>query len=497
MLDVQRARELIEAFDGRRVAVVGDVYLDEYVHCRPLGISPEMPVLRAVEERGDRALGAAGNTAANLRALGAEVLLAAVVGDDDAAGRIFGMAEGAGIDCSALVRDPARRTGVFSRIVLHGATGTGHHQIRVDREITAPPVRAACDALRDAIEAWLPEQAAIVVADYDETRGRHGLFGRPLFDELRSLAGRRHALVVATSRRHPDALRGAAHLFVNRAEAERLGLRAEDDPQAFAARLREQGGHDVVTLTLGSEGVVVSGPDGTYALGTIPGRVVDPCGAGDALLSATALARLAGGTLREASELGIHAAALAVSHAGTRAISGAELAAQVRFRGAGGGKLHDPGSLAGILDGLRESRKIVFANGFFDLFHSGHVELLRQARKLGDLLVVALNSDRSTRENKGEGRPVLDERERVDILASLEFVDFVTVFDELTPINVIRHVRPHLIVKGGNYRPEEVVGKDLVESYGGRVVVIPYAGRTTTEKLIRSIRDASDGTRPG
>ncbi len=496
MLDMQRARELIEAFGSRRVAVVGDVYLDEYVHCRPLGVSPEMPVLRAVEQRVDRMLGAAGNIAANLRALGADVLLAAVVGDDDAARTIRRLAEGLGVDCSALVCDPARRTGVFSRVVLHGGSGPGHHQIRVDREYTAPPDRAACDALRDAVGAWLPERGALVVADYDETGERHGLVGRSLLDDLRALARHRGAPVFATSRRHPKLLHGVAHLFVNRVEAERLGLRAGDEPQAFATRLREQGDHDVVTLTLGADGVVAAGPDGAFALEAVPGRVVDPCGAGDALLSATALGRLAGGTLREASELGVHAAALAVSHAGTRAISGPELAVQVRFRGAGGGKLHDPGSLAGILDGLRESRKIVFTNGFFDLFHSGHVELLRQARKLGDLLVVALNSDRSTRENKGEGRPVLDERERVDILAALEFVDFVTVFDELTPINVIRHVRPHLIVKGGNYRPDEVVGKDLVESYGGRVVVSPYAGRMTTEKLIRSIRNASDGTRP-
>ncbi|RMF75285.1 MAG: bifunctional heptose 7-phosphate kinase/heptose 1-phosphate adenyltransferase [Acidobacteria bacterium] len=455
-----------------------------------------MPVLRAVEERVEHALGAAGNVAASLAALGAQVALAAVVGADDAGRRIAELAGAARLDVDSLVTDPDRRTGVFSRIVLHGATGAGHHQIRVDREVGAAPSAAVRASLEQAVDARLDGADAVVLADYDETARRLGVLAPDLAGALVERARRRGIPVVATSRRHPEQFAGAEHLFVNREEARRLGLPAEQGAGALARRLAAEGRHGLVTITLGGEGAVTGTADGVHEIPALPVRVVDPCGAGDALLAATTLARLAGADPDEATRLGVHAAALAVGFVGTRPVTAPELVNLVRFGGAGAGKLHDPESLGRILDGLRGSHRIVFTNGFFDLFHSGHVELLRQARALGDLLVVALNSDRSTRENKGEGRPVLGERERVEIISSLEFVDYVTVFDELTPINVIRRLRPHLIVKGGSYRPEEVVGKDLVESRGGRVVVIPYAGRVTTEKLIRSIKAASDGTRP-
>ncbi|MBI5369335.1 MAG: adenylyltransferase/cytidyltransferase family protein, partial [Planctomycetes bacterium] len=152
-------------------------------------------------------------------------------------------------------------------------------------------------------------------------------------------------------------------------------------------------------------------------------------------------------------------------------------------------------ALADLLAHTRAGRRVVLANGFFDLFHAGHVVLLAEAKKLGELLVVAINSDRSTRQNKGPGRPFLSEGERIQILSALECVDHVVVFDDFTPINLIRELRPDVLVKGGNYDADHVVGRDLVESWGGRVVVLPLHGTTTTSTLIRALQQASDGTR--
>lgn len=476
------------------IVVVGDLYLDEYLFGRAIGVSPEKPVLRVVETRREHALGAAGNVAAGLRALGARVSALGVLGDDEEGARVRGLLERSGVDASGVLAFARRRTGTFTRVVVEGADELEHHEVRLDRESGRALEAQERKRLLRAAEERLTGADALFLADYDESRERTGVLGGEVLDALVAVA-RRHGLpVAASSRLRAAELPAIETLFVNRAEAVHLGVTTEplEDAARSAASARRL--HDLV-VTLGGEGAVVAGPDEALRVDPFPAEVADTCGAGDSFAAAFLLARLGGGDRAAAGRAGAAAASVVVGRRGTSTVSAEELREVLRFDGRGGGKLLAREELCARLEGLRRQRTIVFTNGCFDLFHAGHVELLRQARACGDLLVVGLNSDRSTRENKGEGRPLLGEADRVAILASLSAVDYVTVFDELTPISLIRAVQPDVLVKGGSYRPGEVVGKDLVEARGGRVVVIPQVGQLSTTRLIQAIKEASDGTR--
>lgn len=494
-LSAESERPAVESWRGRRVVVLGDLYLDEYVYGTALDISPEMPVLRVVESRTTHALGAAANVAANLRAMGAEVEVVGTLGTDPHGDRIVELLEELDIGSAGVLRAAERRTGAFTRVVVEGGDGLEHHQLRLDRESRDPIEDDRRDELLARLGAALEGAEALFVADYDETAARTGVVTPSLVRAALPLARRYGALVAGMSRRHVAELVGLDCVFVNAAEARDLGVDASRELVAGALDAVRRSQLGALVVTLGERGAVVVADGEDHRVDAGSTNVVDTCGAGDSFASGFVLSRLAGADLRAAAGVGRAASAIAVRRRGTYAVTAAELDSELRYGGHGGTKLLDRHDLRERIGAHRGQRTIVFTNGFFDLFHSGHVELLRQARTMGDILVVGINSDRSTRENKGEGRPLLSERDRIDILASLEFVDHVTVFDELTPINAIRALRPDVIVKGGNYRPEEVVGKDIVESYGGRVVVIPYVGTLSTTHLIRAIKDASDGTR--
>ncbi len=474
-------------FRRLHVAVVGDFYLDEYVTCHPIGISPEMPVLRTTEGARTLAPGCAGNVAANLAALGAKVTCFGAVGQDAHGDAFLELLQAHGLDVSGMIRRDDSRTGVFTRIVLAGGDGSSQHLVRIDNE---PATMTA--AQRKSLSSTLLERQgefdAIFVSDYDETGEDRGIAGPQLAHALRQGVTIDRPRLVGSSRLRPEMFNGFDMLFANREEAARLGAGSMTD-------LRQEHALDLLCTTAGAEGATVTDEAGSVVSPSLTRDLVDPCGAGDAFASAFLLSSLSGLANVPAAAVANTAAAIAVSRPGTVVVTQEDLMGELRFHGAGGGKLVLLDALVEHLESRRARKKIVFTNGYFDLFHSGHVHLLREARALGDMLVVGINSDRSARENKGEGRPVLDETERIQILASLEQVDFVVVFEELTPINVIRRVLPHVLVKGGNYAPEDVVGREVVEAAGGTVRVIPYQGDVSTTNLIRSIKKASDGTR--
>jgi D-beta-D-heptose 7-phosphate kinase/D-beta-D-heptose 1-phosphate adenosyltransferase len=493
-VDPRRLLELIEAFPRSPVGVVGDFYLDEYIHGSTMGISPEMPVLRIVEQGARHVAGAAGNVAANLAALGAPVAAFGVLGADANGDRLVAELDERGVRVHDLVRDPSRVTGTFTRIIARVAGGGDHHLLRLDRDNPRPPSPATLDDLAARVAARLGELRALYLADYDETDGRAGVLSPAFVARVMGAARARGVVVAGSSRRHVVELAGVDHLFCNLTEARGLGLPSEDQLEAWAAVARRQYGLQCLCVTLGDAGLLCSAADEVFRVSALPTLAIDTCGAGDSLAAAFVLAVLAGASPREAAAVGTRAASIVVQKPGTVPIAAGDLARPLD-PGAGSSKVRTREELVELVSALRGSRKIVFTNGCFDLFHAGHIALLRAARSCGDLLVVGINSDRSTRANKGEGRPVLPEEDRVQILSALECVDHVVVFDELTPIRLIRDVAPDVLVKGGDYTVDEVIGKDLVEATGGRVVVIPYESRWTTRSLIRSVKAASDGTR--
>jgi D-beta-D-heptose 7-phosphate kinase/D-beta-D-heptose 1-phosphate adenosyltransferase len=494
-MDEDRAKMLIRKFADLHVFVLGDYYLDEYVQCQMLGISPEMPVPRMLEVSRLYAPGAAGNVAANFAALGAKVSAFGILGNDAYGERLKTELQRSAVDTSYLLTDHDRITGTFSRVTVPQVRGTPHHYLRIDRENSSLPSSARIGELTEQLVSNAGKASVIFVADYDETATGCGLISKDLLDSVRNAACRCGALLCGISRRHLGLFKGFDCVLCNRTEAMEMGYSGDLENIGLSVLRDLEVGSFCITLA--EEGAILFSSKAVVESKSVPSKLVDPCGAGDCFAAVTALSLCTGAPPDEALDLANYAASLAVRKSGTAAISASELLNELRsVDGTADTKLVIPSELAPLLNQMRAEKKIVFTNGYFDILHSGHIRFLREARRFGDLLVVGINSDRSTYMNKGDGRPVLCEADRIELLTSLECVDYVTVFDELTPINLIRQLQPDVLVKGGNYRVDEVVGKDIVESYHGKIFVVPYQGSVTTRTLIQSIKTASDGTRP-
>ena len=498
-LSPARTQEIIARFADRHVLVAGDFFLDEYVYARVSGVSPEMPVLRLCEEHREYRAGAAGNLAANFASLGARVSAFGVIGDDESGSILVRQLKSAGVETDGLIADGTRRTPTLTRILdqptsVHAARMPRHH-LRLDRENQAPVSDSTLRRLAGSLADRLSGAESLFLSDYDEHPARTGVLAPFFIRRVLDDARRAGVLCCGTSRHHPEDLQGLDYLLSNEVEAGRLGLKSRENLEAFAQdtlrRMQMRG----LCITLGKDGAFCYSDGRAFRASAPVAEVVDPCGAGDTFAAAFVLSLLSGASVTDAVGLGVQAGSLAVGKPGTEPVKAAELTHESRYAGRGGRKLVEREELVEILERIRPHRKIVFTNGYFDLFHSGHVQLLTRAREFGDILVVGINSDRSTAANKGAGRPVLSETHRIEILAALECVDYIVVFDELTPINLLRRLRPDVLVKGGNYSPEQVVGKDIVESAGGAVRVVGYFGDLTTTGLIRSVKSASDGTR--
>jgi D-beta-D-heptose 7-phosphate kinase/D-beta-D-heptose 1-phosphate adenosyltransferase len=451
-----------------RLAIVGDLILDEYLLGTPERISPEAPVPVTRVESKDYCLGGAANVAANARALGAQVSLFGVVGKDAQGEILLGMLEEMGVFGQGVLVDLHRFTTLKSRVV---ALPTRQQLIRLDRE----EVRGLSPEQREELVARVRDLGpfhAILVSDYSK-----GVVVPGIVEKLkRDLPG--VSLLVDPKGQDFSLYKGADLVKPNRKEA--LALAPSID--GGAGEIFSLVGCDWVLVTLGKEGMVLFSKDGGEQLFPAQAReVYDVTGAGDTVLAALGVFMGEGMAVEEAVGMANVAAGLAVEKVGTAAVTREEVERAL----VGKGKTFSPKVLKGILDSLKaRGKRVVFTNGCFDLLHPGHLDLLRRARREGDVLVVAINSDESVRRLKGPGRPVFSQDERAALLAGLEFVDFVTVFEEDTPYEAISLLRPHVLAKGKDYRLEEVVGRDLVE----QVVLVPLKEGYSTTRLMERIR---------
>jgi D-beta-D-heptose 7-phosphate kinase/D-beta-D-heptose 1-phosphate adenosyltransferase len=357
----------------------------------------------------------------------------------------------------------------------------GQHLLRLDEEDRRPLSPSARQALLGSLAAVLPECSVVAVSDYAK-----GVVDESLTGEIARLAGGKPVVV------DPKAVdlaryRGCTLITPNAQEA-RLATGCEVDEEGglreAAARIHARSGAAAVLVTRGERGMALSLAGGFHLIPTRAREVFDVTGAGDTVLAYLALALGAGADVLEAASLANLAAGAKVGKVGTSPVGPAEVAAHEEEAGATG-KVVDLEQAAARVAHLRSlGRRVVLTNGCFDLLHAGHVHLLERARALGDVLVVALNSDESVRRLKGEGRPVVRASDRVRVLAALASVGLVLVFEEDTPLEVIRLLRPDVLVKGGDYSRDTIVGADLVESWGGEVATVPLVeGRSTTGLL--------------
>lgn len=478
--DLARA---IERFPQTNILCAGDVMLDHYVYGEVERISPEapIPVLRVTREA--RSLGGAGNVLRNLEALGAAACFLSVVGGDEAGREIRRLVgELARIEPHMLVeRD--RLTTVKTRYVA-----TTQQMLRADRESIRPLDAHSREDLLRTLDEVVAQHDLVIVSDYAKGVLGDGVAGTIVAAGLR--AGK--TVIVDPKGSDYGQYRGATVLKPNRrelAEATRLPVGTVDEIVAAARSLIVRFGFSAILVSRSQDGMVLVEAGGTvHTLAAEAREVFDVSGAGDTVVATLAVGLASGLDLPSAAALANTAAGIVVGKIGTAVVHASELADALK-RGPGG----PPGKALAIAPALdrvaawrQQGLKIGFTNGCFDLLHPGHVSLLEEARGACDRLVVGLNSDASVRRLKGAGRPVQNEESRAQVLASLSSVDLVVVFAEDTPLELIEALRPDVLVKGADYRVEEVVGGALVASYGGTVLLAAIQpGHSTTATIRR------------
>lgn len=468
----------VPRFDTVQLLVVGDIMLDRYWHGETARISPEAPVpVVRIEQEEDRPGGAA-NVALNIAALGAGVRVVGLVGRDEPAAVLRRRLGAAGIHC-AFVETEAEPTITKLRIVSRS-----QQLIRLDREERFGASHGVATAAE--VESLLPQVAAVVISDYDK--------GTLSACEALIAAARSAGKPVLVDPKGTDfaRYRGASLLTPNMREFEAVVGRCdgEDDLVRKGIALMERLELEALLVTRGEHGMTLISPDGKAL--HIPAQakeIYDVTGAGDTVIATLAAAIAAGQPLAEAVALSNVAAGIVVGKLGTASVSGPELRQAVnRMRGLGRGSVSEEQLLMALEDARAAGEKIVFTNGCFDILHAGHVGYLTQARALGDRLVLAVNGDASVKRLKGEGRPVNTLERRMAVLAGLEAVDWVVSFDDDTPNALLRKVRPDILVKGGDYTVDGVVGGDFVKSYGGEVKVLSHLESVSTTAIVNAIQ---------
>ncbi|MGJ4947794.1 D-glycero-beta-D-manno-heptose-7-phosphate kinase [Bradyrhizobium sp. HKCCYLS20291] len=480
--------DLSQAIARQTVLCVGDLMLDEFVYGEVSRISPEAPAPVIAVQRSETNIGGAGNVARNIAALGARCIFVGLVGQDAAGDQLQAeLAKVAGIE-SLLVRDPTRPTTRKVRFVSeHFST----HMLRADWERAAPAAGDIEQKLIDAILPLLARADIVLLSDYAKGVLTARVL-RNVIDAARK-AGKR--VIVDPKSSNLAIYRGASVLTPNRKEfSEATRSRAETE-QEIAAAAQDAiylADCEAILVTQSERGMTLVPRQGDPVhVPAYPVKVRDVSGAGDTVVAVLAATLAAGAAWEDALRMASAAAAVAVSKQGTASVTSAELRSKIlphAYRAAEEKIIDNDGELATRVAAWRgEGLRVGFTNGCFDILHPGHVKVLTAARAACDRLVVGLNSDASVKRLKGESRPVQDERARAEVLAALEAVDIVAIFAEDTPLRLIELVRPSVLVKGGDYTREQVVGHEVVEAGGGQVILIDILrGHSTTALVDRA-----------
>jgi D-beta-D-heptose 7-phosphate kinase/D-beta-D-heptose 1-phosphate adenosyltransferase len=480
---------LSHAIAGQTVLCVGDLMLDEFVYGEVSRISPEAPAPVIAVQRSETNIGGAGNVARNIASLGARCIFAGLIGEDEAGAKLRAqLAQEDRIE-AVLVADPGRPTTRKVRFVSeHFST----HMLRADWELAAPASAAIEQKLIDVILPLLPRADIVLLSDYAKGVLTARVI-RNVIDAAKKLGKR---VIVDPKSANFAIYRGATLLTPNRKEfAEATRSRADSDKSIADAAQDAMylADCEAMLVTQSEHGMtlVVRG-GGAIHVPALPVKVRDVSGAGDTVAAALALSLAAKADWETALRMANAAAAVAVGKKGTAIVTVAELrrkilphaslAAEEKIVAAGGDlDVH-------LGDWRKQGLRVGFTNGCFDILHPGHVKVLTAARAACDRLIVGLNSDASVKRLKGEGRPVQDERARAEVLAALEAVDLVAIFEEDTPIDLITKVRPSVLVKGGDYTREQVAGHEIVEACGGEVVLVDILPGYSTTSLVDRAR---------
>jgi D-beta-D-heptose 7-phosphate kinase/D-beta-D-heptose 1-phosphate adenosyltransferase len=481
---------LSQAMARQIVLCVGDLMLDEFVYGEVSRISPEAPAPVIAAQRSELNVGGAGNVARNIAALGAGCIFVGLIGNDDA-GRMLKaeLAKELLIE-PLLVTDASRPTTRKVRFVSeHFST----HMLRADWEQAMPASAPIEQQLIDAIVAALPRADIVLLSDY----AKGGLTARVIrnvIDAARKLGKR---VIVDPKSANFAIYRGATILTPNRkefAEATRSRAATQAEIAAAAQEAMLLADCEAMLVTQSEHGMTLVARNGDAVhVPAYPAKVRDVSGAGDTVVAALAVTLAGSADQEDALRMASAAAAVAVGKRGTATVTLAELRKKILPQASLAAEekiaVSSDDLDAHLAEWRRQGLRVGFTNGCFDILHPGHVRVLTQARATCDRLIVGLNSDASVKRLKGADRPVQDERARSEVLAALEAVDLVVIFAEDTPLKLIERIKPSVLVKGGDYTREQVVGHEIVTANGGEIVLVEIMPGHSTTSLVKRARE--------
>lgn len=472
----------LETLAGHRIMCVGDIMLDRFIYGQVERVSPEAPIPVLRIQRETSVLGGCGNVVRNLVSLGGQVDMIGVLGNDSAGYTLTDQVSKLGDVASYMITDDARQTTVKTRFVADG-----QQLLRADREVSEPLSKETEEQLLIRVRGAMDGCEGIILSDYAK-----GVLTRTVLKEIIALAkAKNKPVLVDPKSRDFSRYNGAFMLTPNRKElheATGLAIQTVEDAEKAARQLIEEHDLGVILAKLGSDGVCLVLKDRPAKhFHAVAREVYDVSGAGDTVVATMALAMAGGLSLEDSAALANIAGSTVVGKIGTATVSREDLAREL---------LHNQSleseekvmSLAIAEETSERWRKhglkVGFTNGVFDLLHPGHLSLIRQARASCDKLIIGINSDASVKRLKGETRPIQNESARAAVLASLADIDGVVIFSEDTPLEIIRAIRPALLVKGGDYTIETVVGAKDVQSWGGEILLANLiAGQSTTATI--------------
>lgn len=478
---------LLERLSLARVTCVGDVMLDQFLEGEVHRLSPEAPI-PVIQVRSEKAMpGGAGNVVRNIAALGAKARLISVIGDDHQGRRLKELFASQHNLSVQLVVEERRPTTVKTRYIA-----ARQQLLRADREVTSPINTVTKSTITSSFEEEiLARDGVLVLSDYGK-----GVLKADMISSLINIAKQNNTKVIIDPKgKDFNVYRGADLITPNLnelAKASGMPTNSDDEVITAARQIIQTAGIDAVLATRSEQGMsIITRHDVTH-LKAHAREVFDVSGAGDTVVAAVAAALDVGADLKEAATLANIAAGIAVGKNGTAVVDTSEILSV----------LHKTvlmrsetkiSALEEALDKLAGWRKkglrCGFTNGCFDLLHPGHISLFAQAKETCDKLIVGLNSDHSVRQLKGEGRPIQNESSRSQVLASLADIDIVVIFDDLTPLALIKALRPDVLIKGSDYALKDVVGGELVSEWGGEVFLADILAGHSTTRTIEKIED--------
>jgi len=495
------AVDLVRRFRGLRVLVIGDAMLDTYLEGTASRLCREGPV-PVVRKTGEYCVpGGAANTAANLRALEAVVFFLSIVGRDTAGTRLRSALLVQGVDDRWIVEDESANTLHKLRI-----QADGQYVVRFDEDAQYHSKEIQEQVLAKLKETFI-HCDLVVVSDYgygsisdeliEQLKILHSLHPCPLLVDAKNLYRFRNVGATVVTPNYLEARLLVEHGRIAEPSVSKIGIDLSE-VEHVGRRLLTMIDAEHAAITLAGDGVFLMNRQGiTQHIPTHPIIQANDVGAGDSFAAAMALALAAGGSIEESAQIAVDAARIAITKRGTAVVSFQELLQKVSLRD--NARLSptsvteacSPEIISRLTEQLGEERlrgkTIVFTNGVFDILHAGHVQFLRQAKELGDVLIVGVNSDRSTQRLKGKRHPINSERDRMALVAALDPVDHVVLFDEDIPTELIRALCPDIHVKGGDYTDEFLPEAESVREVGGRIMILPLAGSLSTTSVIKRI----------